>query len=82
MGNHCDDDEYEYADLPMCPNCMGSGEVPCHCGGDLCVCENHGDAPCPTCVGEGSVTEERYNRYMENLRQQREMMRTLWEGKP
>lgn len=67
-----DPDDYE-----VCPNCMGDGEVPCHCGGDLCFCDNHGDAPCPTCHGEGEVTHERAERYFENLRRQQEMMREI-----
>ena len=56
------DDDPEFA---SCPRCMGDGTVTCHCGGDLCVCENYGEAPCPTCHGEGEVTHERYERYMK-----------------
>lgn len=65
-----------------CPNCIGDGEVPCHCGGDLCICENYGDAPCPTCHGEGEVTHERAERYMAAQREFAEQMRKLWADKP
>ena len=30
--------------------CAGTGELDCHCGGDLCVCHNHGTFPCPGCA--------------------------------
>ena len=30
-------------------NCYGTGELDCHCGGDLCVCHNHGTVECPGC---------------------------------
>jgi hypothetical protein len=29
--------------------CGGTGEVSCYCGGDLCVCHNHGSVECPGC---------------------------------
>ena len=32
-----------------CETCHGTGIVSCHCGGDLCVCRNHGEMPCPSC---------------------------------
>lgn len=32
-----------------CETCHGTGTVGCHCGGDLCVCRNHGERPCPSC---------------------------------
>lgn len=34
-----------------CSTCNNTGEVDCHCGGDLCVC---GDEvlPCPDCGGD------------------------------
>lgn len=51
----------------VCPNCMGVRVVDCHCGGDLCLCQNYGEKDCPTCGGEGEVTKERYDRYMDNL---------------
>ena len=29
--------------------CGGTGILDCHCGGDLCVCHNHGEAVCHGC---------------------------------
>lgn len=29
--------------------CGGSGVLHCYCGGDLCVCHNHGEVECPGC---------------------------------
>lgn len=29
--------------------CGGSGELQCRCGGDLCVCHNHGQVECLGC---------------------------------
>lgn len=57
-------------DLLPCPCCAGWGHVDCHCGGDLCVCTNYGEAMCPFCCGEGDVTETDYNRYEEARREQ------------
>lgn len=34
---------------PVSGTCGGTGEVNCFCGGDLCVCHNHGAAACPGC---------------------------------
>lgn len=34
-----------------CEECNNSGEIECWCGGDLCVCMNHGSKPCPACGG-------------------------------
>lgn len=53
----------------MCPKCMGQGSVNCHCGGDLCVCENYGERDCPVCHGEGEVTEERSDKWFERQRE-------------
>ena len=54
------DDDYDfdpYGEGPpeghvLCPRCDGHQTVNCHCGGDLCVCENYGEEPCPLCGGE------------------------------
>jgi len=37
-----------------CAECNNTGMVDCHCGGDLCVCDNNGEEPCPMCGGESS----------------------------
>lgn len=33
-----------------CDRCNNTGEVDCHCGGDLCVCGRL-ELPCPKCHG-------------------------------
>jgi hypothetical protein len=30
-------------------DCNGLGERQCLCGGDVCICHNHGAVPCPGC---------------------------------
>jgi len=35
-----------------CDTCQNTGSVDCYCGGDLCVCENHGEMLCPSCGGQ------------------------------
>ena len=32
-----------------CFTCNNLGTIPCECGGDLCVCMNNGEMPCPDC---------------------------------
>jgi hypothetical protein len=34
---------------PQTENCGGTGSVDCRCGGDLCVCHNHGEVECFGC---------------------------------
>lgn len=34
---------------PVEGTCGGTGMIECHCGGDLCVCHNHGEAECFGC---------------------------------
>lgn len=34
-----------------CSECQNTGFVECYCGGDLCICENNGEEPCPACGG-------------------------------
>lgn len=62
----------------ICPRCMGDRTVDCNCGGDLCVCENYGERDRPVCHGEGDVTEEREEQYLEIRRQQAEAMKRVW----
>jgi hypothetical protein len=43
--------ESDYLDM----RCGGLGILDCHCGGDLCVCHNHGEVECygcPDCEGD------------------------------
>ncbi len=77
-----DGDEYEYGDRDgiTCPRCQGDGTVDCHCGGDLCVCLNYGERDCPTCGGDGEVSEERHNQYRESEREAHAAMRRIWEA--
>lgn len=80
MSEPDDDDSYsDYDDTEYltCPHCSGFGHVECHCGGDLCVCDNYGEAPCYVCGGEGEVSEARYERYEENQRKNYEALRHL-----
>lgn len=71
--------EYDDADFVTCPRCSGFGTVNCHCGGDQCYCDNHGDAPCPVCGEEGEVTAARWDRYMEAQRRHVAEMQRVWE---
>lgn len=34
---------------PVAGGCGGTGMVNCYCGGDQCVCHNHGEIECPGC---------------------------------
>lgn len=69
---------FEDGDFHPCPRCSGSGEVQCHCGGDLCLCENHGDAPCPLCFGEGEISQSDYDRYEAERRKFAEALRPFF----
>lgn len=76
-----EEEDYEIFDDPstaICPHCMGIGTVSCHCGGDQCYCENHGEAPCPVCWEEGEVTHERHDAYMDNLAKRNAEMARVW----
>jgi hypothetical protein len=46
-----DEDDYdEYGDDDAyCETCGNLGTILCECGGDLCVCLNNGEMPCPEC---------------------------------
>lgn len=73
--------EYEYDDRDegvICPRCMGDGSVSCHCGGDLCVCDNYGERDCPVCFGEGDVSREREGQYLKAEGEAMAAMRAAW----
>lgn len=53
----------------QCPRCSGWGHIDCHCGGDLCVCENYGERCCPLCHGEGEVSDGTYQAYLAHQRE-------------
>jgi hypothetical protein len=38
-----------FDDSGLSETCGGAGELICLCGGDLCVCHNHGSIECPGC---------------------------------
>jgi hypothetical protein len=38
-----------FSDDDLDSSCGGTGELDCHCGGDLCVCHNHGTIECSGC---------------------------------
>lgn len=68
------DDYYEFEPdihdgYVICPRCNGDQVVNCHCGGDLCVCDNEGEMPCPFCGGEyggeGYVSQEKCDAYLK-----------------
>lgn len=35
---------------PVYRLCSGTGTLDCLCGGDFCVCHNHGEVDCDGCV--------------------------------
>lgn len=77
-GNLPEDDYDDYGDgSANCPHCGGLCEVPCYCGGDLCVCENNGYEECPVCQGDGVVSIEVYDRYLEKQRRNAEAFREV-----
>lgn len=44
---------------PQRGGCGGFGSLDCHCGGDLCVCHNHGEIECFGCEDcEGDRDDE------------------------
>lgn len=38
-----------FEDADSIGGCGGLGEYQCYCGGDLCVCHNHGSIECDGC---------------------------------
>lgn len=38
-----------FSDEPYDGGCGGSGTLVCYCGGDQCVCHNHGEVECGGC---------------------------------
>lgn len=50
------------SDDRYCEGCYNTGELDCHCGGDLCICERNGTYSCPVCGGrEGFTCDEIYD---------------------
>jgi DnaJ-class molecular chaperone len=48
----------------------------------MCVCANYGERDCPTCHGEGEVSEEREATYFENQRAAFEAMQRVFKDTP
>lgn len=43
--------------------CGGTGSLDCYCGGDLCVCHNHGEVECygcEDCEGRDDFDDDQY----------------------
>ena len=74
--DHYDDER----DGPPCPKCDGWRHVACHCGGDLCVCDNNGERECPLCYGEGVAEPARAEKYLAHQREMHEAMRKWREA--
>lgn len=47
-----------------CTHCQNTGWIDCHCGGDLCVCENNGEEPCFYCDG-GDAADDDFDDFEE-----------------
>lgn len=80
---HPDDipeDREDEEEIVICPHCGGLYDVPCYCGGDLCVCENHGDKTCPVCGGLGDVIGETYDRYMARQAEMKSLRKVLGDA--
>ena len=73
-------DDYMGDDDVACPRCSGWGHVNCHCGGDLCVCDNYGEADCPLCFGDGQISQARYDQYQAEQQQHLAAMRRAFAG--
>ena len=83
-------DPYDFdQDIPdghvLCPRCDGQQTVSCHCGGDLCVCDNYGEKPCPLCGGEydgeGYVAKDKADAYIARQAEYAAAFRAGIEGK-
>ena len=62
-------DDYNEYDFVTCPRCDGMGSIDCHCGGDLCVCENYGETTCPLCGDTGEIPRVDYDKWVERERE-------------
>ena len=80
-----EDDDYDWRQDeedkgPPCPKCDGWCQVTCHCGGDLCVCDNNGEKDCPLCYGEGVAEPARAEMYLKHQREMHESMKKHWDA--
>lgn len=55
---------------PVSGGCGGLGEVDCICGGDFCVCHNHGTVECDGCedcdMDEDEFGDDGFDDYTED----------------
>lgn len=78
-----EDDFDDYDDQSeVCPHCVGNRLVSCHCGGDLCFCDNYGERDCPVCYGEGAVSHERSAQYRKAEGEAMAAIRAAWNTTP
>lgn len=63
-----------------CDRCQGTGSVDCHCGGDLCICQNGGEKDCARCGGEGEFVPAP-GQIEREAKAHREMMDAIWGKK-
>ena len=57
----CGEDNPAYLDDGLSDSCGGTGILVCLCGGDFCVCHNHGEVECggcEDCDGDGDLDDE------------------------
>lgn len=45
----CGEKRAWFSELHLESGCAGTGYLHCFCGGDFCVCHNHGGTECPGC---------------------------------
>lgn len=45
----CGEENPHYDESGLDDGCGGTGVLYCSCGGDLCVCHNHGEVECDGC---------------------------------
>src|SRR5262252_7241127 len=65
----------ETSPVLMTDSCAGTGELDCLCGGDQCVCHNHGTVACPGCWACDSADDEYGGRHPERELALRERQR-------
>lgn len=41
-----------------CEQCDDTGYVACRCGGDICICDNHGEMKCPRGCADDDIAKE------------------------
>jgi hypothetical protein len=73
---------FDDAEAIWCERCQGTGSLDCHCGGDLCVCENYGEMDCPRCDGQGEFVPKpgQLEREAEQRKKLAEIMRAAFAG--